>query len=87
MREELNKLELVYGFVQSKAESNVWYLNVFNDSNCDMKIVIRLLRGDKSVRISVAETETEESALITDTIDLIETDNIKKLKQLILILI
>ena len=68
-----------YNFEQYENMGNVWTRLVDNDSNCQFKVFIHLLRGNEVVRVSVANPETEH----IDATDLFETKNMDKAMQLL----
>ncbi len=61
----LNRL----GFVQFLKSKNWWVRKVYNDSMCQFDVYARLLNDNETVRISVAEKDTDEM----EAVDLFET--------------
>jgi hypothetical protein len=61
----LNRL----GFVQFLKSKNWWIRKVYNDSICQFDVYARLLNDNETVRISVAEKDTDEM----EAVDLFET--------------
>jgi hypothetical protein len=61
----LNRL----GFVQFLKSKNWWIRKVYNDSMCQFDVYARLLNDNETVRISVAEKDTDEM----EAVDLFET--------------
>jgi len=61
----LNRL----GFVRFLKSKNWWIRKVYNDSMCQFDVYARLLNDNETVRISVAEKDTDEM----EAVDLFET--------------
>lgn len=57
------------GFVQFLKSKNWWIRKVYNESMCQFDVYARLLNDNETVRISVAEKDTDEM----DAVDLFET--------------
>ena len=68
-----------YHFEQYENMSNMWTRLIDNDSNCQCKVFLHLLRGDEVVRVSVSNQETEH----IDATDLFETKDMDKVRRLL----
>lgn len=68
-----------YNFTPYGVRGTKWTLNIDNDSNCQSKIFLHLLRGGEVVRLSIGDQDVE----FIDVVDMFETRDANKIKKFI----